>query len=112
MASRCSVCRHAALADIEQALIAGQSNRSVGRLYHIGEASIRRHRAHRPYLAAGVIGRRSIIDVPTQAVRLNRRLWKVLDRAEAQDDLELELLGASALASQLALLAATHPREA
>jgi hypothetical protein len=46
MTSRCSICRHPQRNRIEQLLAEGHSNRSVARLFSVGEASIRRHRAH------------------------------------------------------------------
>jgi hypothetical protein len=43
---KCSICCHPQRNRIEQLLAEGHSNRSVARLFSVGEASIRRHRAH------------------------------------------------------------------
>lgn len=45
MAMKCSICTHPERADIDKALISGQSNRSIAAQYNLSVTSVRRHKA-------------------------------------------------------------------
>ena len=45
MAQKCTVCSHDKVSEIDTALLAGQSNRAISRLYRLSKDAVRRHKS-------------------------------------------------------------------
>ncbi len=48
MARTCSLCRHERRAEIDAALMAGLSNRTISKQFEITDSAVQRHRSHLP----------------------------------------------------------------
>lgn len=87
----CSICSRPDRDEIDRRLVAGESNRSIGRRYDICEATVRRHHAHvaETLTKAHEIAEASRAEtLADQIGDLLRRGFAILDRAERGDSIQ------------------------
>ena len=94
MPATCTVCSHPQRAEIERAVLDGQSMRAVARQFGLGRDSVARHsrNGHVPLAVVAGAERRGIahsVDLAARAEELWSRARRILDDAEGRPVLEL-----------------------
>ncbi len=109
MPRSCTVCVHPRREEIDRALVAGASNRSVASLYDVSEAAVRRHKANhlpaRMVMAEKATEAAEADNLLDQAGDLQRRALAILDRAEEAGELRTALSAIREARGNLELLA-------
>ncbi len=113
MARACSICTHAARAEIDRALVAGEaSNRRIAARYNTSERAMRDHKTN--HLAARMrkaserrddADLRTAIDVVTQLRAINSAALTILATARASGDGDLALKAIDRIQKQIELQA-------
>ena len=109
MPRSCSICTHSARADIDRALVGGESFRGISRTYRVSEDAVARHRAqHLPEKLAKAEAAAEVAqadDLLREVRALRSKAYALLLRAEREGDLRTALAGVREARSCLELLA-------
>jgi hypothetical protein len=90
MAQTCTICKHPGRADIDKALVAGESYRSIAARFSVSESAVFRHReSHIPaaiMAAAGAEQIQQALDVMGQLKAINAASLLILNEARKAKD--------------------------
>jgi len=107
MPRRCTVCDHARVAEINQALLSGGSFRSVVKQFSVSDAALFRHKKH---LSATLVKGKEAQEISradrllAEVEQLRLRALGILAQAEQAGDLRTALLGVREARSCLEML--------
>ena len=94
MGRSCSVCTHPKRAEIDRAILSGESYRAIARRFGLSKDAIRRHRDHIPSQLARAVEAEEAAradDLLGQVQELRDRALRILERAERSQDLQTAL---------------------
>jgi hypothetical protein len=113
MPRTCLACAHADRAEIDRALVAGESYRSVSKRVAISDTSLFRHRAHIETAlteAKALVQERHVDELAARLAELSTRARRLADAAEVGGDLKTALAGVRELARILEIAARVEGR--
>jgi transposase-like protein len=108
MPRRCTVCDHPEIHSIDQALVSGESYRSVAKRFGLSESAVYRHKTE--HLPAHLLKAREVEEVAQaddlleQVRHLQAHALHILERAEKTGDLRTALAAISQSRGNLKLL--------